>query len=480
MKNRSPKRGNRQFGHQRGSECLKGLMEHGYDHIYGEGELFALITEDYLRKSGGLVRQNVGPGKAYKMIKDFLDNGAKTIPRLHADIHAGTYRPDRVFMCEFNDRYSNARNRPEKIRKVAFLTPRDKVIQKAIAEILSAIYDKSFQKMVYGYRPKRGIEDARNNFKVMFWPAKAKVILKIDIAAFFDTIPREELLKVLSLRIADQGIINLIRMWLYAQSIVPTGTVLNETKGITQGSGLAPVLSNIYMDHFFDRWVLGLAQFGVLSAMRYADDIMVACDARESAERAKNLIKERLQDIGLSVSAHKTKLVSLEKLDSRSESVNFLGETFQFSHRPKNQYFQNTKNTKIVRRYVSRATVVKFLRKIQFFLVEKSHSICTETEASRAEILLISNQFASKVKGFAQSCGDSPISVRRKTLCTEWAWRQFERAGLMAALARIEIGRFDNTHDVPHEIREILRIGEKKRADSKEQGRENRRTAVPV
>lgn len=455
MRGKSFAQSKRPIGQRKYLAHLKVLAAHDDGHVYQDGKLLPLITEECLRKSGALVKQNVGPGKAHGMISRFMDNGAVTIPRLHADIHAGIYRPDKVYVCEFSDRFRMPSREP-KTRLVGFLTARDKVIQKAVADILSAIYDKSFQNTVFGYRPNRGVEQARKNLEVMLWPKRAKALLKIDIMRFFDNIPKEDLLKVLSLRIGDQSILNLIRMWLYAESVQPAGTEINDTKGITQGSGLAPVLSNIYMDHFYDTWVSEQLPDGVLSVMRYADDIVVACEARDSAEKAKQLIAERLKQIGLSISIRKTKIVSLEGLERRPVLINFLGESFVFSERQKHEYFRNTKNTKKVRRHVSRSTALKFMRKLKFFLTEKTGALSMETISSRQKIMETVDQFIRKIEAFTRYCRDSTIGRRRASSVVIWAICESEKMGLLDALSQIEAGKFEATYNLPPEIRDLF------------------------
>ena len=458
MKRTSFAQSKRSIRQKKYSPHLGRLAEYGDKYIFQQGELLSLITEECLRKSGALVKQNVGPGKAHGMISRFMDNGAVTISRLYADIHSGIYRPDRVYLCEFADRFRMPPRQP-KTRLIGFLTARDKVIQKAVADILSAIYDKSFLNTVFGYRPNRGVEQARKNLEVMLFPKRAKAILKIDIVRFFDSIPKEDLLQVLSLRIADQSFLNLIRMWLYAESVQPEGTEINDTKGITQGSGLAPVLSNIYMDHFYDKWVSESLPDGVLSVMRYADDIMLACTSWDSAEKAKALIAERLEQIGLSISETKSKIISFEYLEQEPKSITFLGEFFMFSHRERHEYFKNTKNTKKLRRHVSRSTVVKFMRRVKFFLSQRTFGISIETEASRQEILWIANQLNRMVTGFQKSCNTSTKSRERARRVAQWAGFVAGKLGLLGLLSRIEAGKFNSSYYIPPELRDLFEAG---------------------
>ena len=201
---------------------------------------------------------------------------------LHDRVHSGAYRAPpsrRVFIPK-----DDGGQRPLGIASLE-----DKILQKALADqILVPIFETQFLGFSYGFRPGRGAHNALDALTVGIEQRKVNWILDADIRTFFDTIPRDGLIRLLEHRIGDRRVIRLITKWLNAG--VMDGTEWSDTGlGTPQGGIVSPVLANIYLHYVFDLWVhktwRGRKATGDMIVVRYADDFVVGFQFREDAER---------------------------------------------------------------------------------------------------------------------------------------------------------------------------------------------------
>jgi RNA-directed DNA polymerase len=155
--------------------------------------------------------------------------------RLHGRIHRGAYRalPSRRRMISKPD----GRERPLGIASLE-----DKIVQRAVVEVLNAIYEADFVGFSYGFRPKRSQHDALDALAFAIEKKKVNWILDSDLRAYFDTVSHEWLLRFLELRIGDRRIIRLIRRWLKG-GVMEDGVTSATVVGTPQGAVVSPVLS---------------------------------------------------------------------------------------------------------------------------------------------------------------------------------------------------------------------------------------------
>jgi len=210
----------------------------------------------------------------------------------------------------------------------------DKIVQRAVAVVLNAIYEEDFLGFSYGFRPKRSPHDALDALYVGIDTKKVNWILEVDIRSFFDEVNRDWLARFVEHRIADPRILRLIQKWLKA-GVLENGVVTDSEKGTGQGTVISPLLANIYLHYVFDLWAQRWRRreaTGDMIIVRYADDIVVGFEHESDARRFWAAMRERLQKFSLSLHPDKTRLVEFGRFAAANRKRRGLGkpETFAF------------------------------------------------------------------------------------------------------------------------------------------------------
>jgi RNA-directed DNA polymerase len=174
-----------------------------------------------------------------------------------------------------------------RMRPLGIPVVEDKLLQLAVTRILEAIYEQDFLRCSYGYRPNKGALDAVDKLTVKLQFGRYNFVVEADIKGFFDNINHDRLIELLSLRIADQSLLRLIKKWLKAGVLNTDGKVIHPTSGTPQGGIISPLLANVYLHYALDLWFQEVEKThakGEACLIRYADDFVCAFQNEHNAE----------------------------------------------------------------------------------------------------------------------------------------------------------------------------------------------------
>lgn len=202
-------------------------------------------------------------------------------------------------------------------RPIGIPTFEDKVLQRAVAMLLEAVYEQEFHDFSYGFRPNRSAHDACEALQNATVRMAGGWVLEVDIKKFFDTLGHEHLRTILGQRVRDGAILRLIGKWLNAG--VMEGLELSHPEaGTPQGGVISPILANIYLHEVLDEWFVRVVQprlIGRSVLVRYADDFVFVFARKEEAERVLAVLPKRFGKYGLTLHPDKTRLVPFRRPD---------------------------------------------------------------------------------------------------------------------------------------------------------------------
>jgi len=206
-----------------------------------------------------------------------------------------------------------------KTRPIGIPTFEDKVLQKAVAMVLEAVYEQDFRPCSYGFRPGRGAHDALSALWTQIMTLGGGWVLEADIESFFDSVDHAKLREVLSQRVSDGVLIRLIGKWLNA-GVMEGGEVRHPDTGTPQGGVISPLLANVYLHEVLDVWWERDVQprlSGRTSLVRYADDFVMVFEREDDARRVEAVLSKRFEKYGLKLHPEKTRLVRFERPNSQ-------------------------------------------------------------------------------------------------------------------------------------------------------------------
>lgn len=277
--------------------------EHLMEYILSPGNL----NNAYLQ-----VKRNAGACGVDKMeVEELLSYLRQNKDKLIKSLMQGTYRPNPVRRVEIPK--DNGKKRQLGIPSVV-----DRVIQQAISQVLTLIYDRTFSNSSFGFRPKLSCHKALLNVQTHV-NAGYKYAIDLDLEKFFDTVNHSKLVEVLSRTIKDNRLLSLIHKYLNAGVIV-CNKYEETSLGVPQGGPLSPLLSNIMLNELDKELERRGHRF-----VRYADDCMILCKSKRAANRTKESIIRFIEDkLFLKVNIEKTRVGYIKGLK-------FLGYSFYVS-----------------------------------------------------------------------------------------------------------------------------------------------------
>jgi RNA-directed DNA polymerase len=280
-----------------------------------------------LRAAYWAIRPQAAPGVDGVTWVEYGRDLEANLQDLHVRVQAGRYRVKpsrRVYIPK-----ADGRQRPLGIASLE-----DKVVQRAVVEVLNAVYEVDFRGFSYGFRPGRGPHHALDALAVGIKRRNVNWVLDADIRDFFNRIDHSWLAKFLEHRIADKRVLRLIGKWL-AAGVIEDGEWTECDEGAPQGASASPLLANVYLHYVLDLWVDWWRRrhaHGDVIIVRFADDFIVGFEYEEDARRFLVELRERLARFGLDLHPDKTRLIEFGRRAARSRTQRGLGkpETFDF------------------------------------------------------------------------------------------------------------------------------------------------------
>jgi len=289
------------------------------------------VTVDRLREAYRAIRPGAAPGVDGVTWRDYGSDLEANLRDLHARVQRGAYRARptrRVFIPKPDGR----------LRPLGVAALEDKILQRAVVEVLNAVYEEDFLGFSYGFRPGRSPHDALDALATGIQRKKVNFVLDADIRDFFTGLDQGWLETFLEHRIADKRVLRLIQKWLRA-GVIEDGEWSDTREGTAQGASVSPLLSNVYLHYVFDLWADQWRRrnaHGEVILVRFADDYVAGFEHRDDAERFLADLRERFAKFGLELAPEKTRLIEFGRFaapnrarrgDRRPETFEFLGFT---------------------------------------------------------------------------------------------------------------------------------------------------------
>jgi RNA-directed DNA polymerase len=285
------------------------------------------VTVDRLEAAYRAIRPDAAPGVDGVMWRDYGQDLEANLRDLHARVHRGAYRAKptrRVFIPK-----PEGRQRPLGVASLE-----DKLLQRALVEVLNAIYECDFLGFSYGFRPGRSPHDALDALAVGITRKKVNWVLDADLRDFFSRLDQGWLERFLEHRIADKRVLRLIGKWLRA-GVIEDGEWSETLGGTAQGASVSPLLANVYLHYVFDLWADQWRRRharGDMIVVRFADDYVAGFEHRDDAERFLSDLRERLAEFALELAEEKTRLIEFGRHAATSRASRGVSkpETFAF------------------------------------------------------------------------------------------------------------------------------------------------------
>jgi RNA-directed DNA polymerase len=316
-----------------------------------------LMDVDFLREAYRKTRKDVAPGIDGIRAKEYARNLEDNLGYLHSRLRENRYKAPPVKRAWIGK--DDGSRRP-----LCMPVFEDKVVQRAVSMLMSAVYEQDFYDFSFGFReghsPHQAIKEVRkqcNNLNI-HW------IVDADVSGFFDNLDHGILREIIKKRVNDGGLIRLIGKWL--KTGVLDGKALSyPKKGTPQGGVISPLLANIFLHQVLDEWYVKMVKpllKGHSFLIRYADDFIIGCEIEEDARRIMSVLPKRFNRFNLTVHPKKTKLVDFRTPSRRNDSGN---ETHTFDFLGFTHYWGKSRKGSWV---IKRKTAAKRLRRAMKFI----------------------------------------------------------------------------------------------------------------
>jgi RNA-directed DNA polymerase len=349
--------------------------------------LVHLINEDSLKQCHHELPNNKATGINGTTKEQYEKNLDENIKELLSSLKRKSYRPVPVRRLYIPKVGTN------KKRPLGIPEHEDKVVQKAIAKILNAIYENDFLDCSLGFRPNRNCHDALKILNHYIESKNIKYVVDADIMGFFDNVDHQWMMKFLSHRINDPNLLRILRSFLKG-GYMEEGKNYKTDSGTPQGGVISPILANIYLHYVLDLWFERKVRKecrGIAYIVRYADDFVCCFQHKDEAEKFYSELKDRLKEFNLEIAEDKTKIIPFGKFVEESSEKNGTGKPSTFDFLGFTHYCSKSQNGRFrVKRKTSRKKIKAKLSQSKDWLKSNRHE----------NIHVIMDRFCRSLRGY--------------------------------------------------------------------------------
>src|SRR5215469_440668 len=276
-----------------------------------------LLTPQALYQAFLSLRKDASAGVDRVTYADYGKQAHQNIEELHDRLKSKTYRVQPLRRIYIPKEDGKAQ------RPISIPSLEDKIVQKAVVDLLTPIYEQDFLDCSYGFRPGRGAQEALDEIGRALCREPISCVLELDIQSYFDSIVREQLMEMIEGRISDASILRLIRKFINV-GVIDDGRLLLSETGTGQGQIISPLLANVYLHFVLDEWIEREVKprlRGKVFLIRYADDAVLCFQYRKDAEKVMAVLPKRFAKYGLTLHPEKTRLVEFRRPDYRATLI---------------------------------------------------------------------------------------------------------------------------------------------------------------
>ena len=374
-----------------------------YHHVY---------DVDQLREAYLALKREAAPGIDGETWRQYGEGLEERLQDLSHRLKRGAYRANPVLRAYIPKRGDGQ-------RPIGIPTLEDKVVERAVAEVLGVIYELDFLGFSYGFRPKRNAHQAVDALTVGILTKKVNWVLDADIRGFFDTLDHGWLIRFIEHRIGDRRIVRLIQKWLKA-GVLEEGKQIQSEVGTVQGGSISPLLANLYLHYVFDLWIQRWRKRqarGDVIVVRWADDFIVGFEHRWEGERFLTELRERFGKFGMELHPDKTRLIEFGRYarsnrarrgEGKPETFDFLGFTHICSETKRGRFT-------VFRKTIPKRLQAK-LKEVYIHLRWRMHQPVPEQGKYLRSVIL------GHMRYYGVPGNRPSIAVFRKGVC--WLWRK--------------------------------------------------------
>jgi group II intron reverse transcriptase/maturase len=281
------------------------------------------MDEAFLEGSFRKLRRWAATGIDKRSYSDYEQELEQNIHDLHQRLKRGTYKAPDIRRAWIPKGDGSGK------RPLGISTIEDKIVQRAVSDLLNEIYDSGFSIHSYGFRRGKSAHQALAYIRKRSMQYPFRWLIDADIKSCFDSFDHRVIIEILKKRVNDGSIIKLISQWMKA-GVIDGKQIFTPESGVPQGNIISPLLSNVYLDEVLDRWLEAIRPMlkGEIYYVRYADDFVIGFEYKEDAERVYQTLPKRFKKYGLTIHPEKTRLLNFSPMnDGAEQTFDFLGFT---------------------------------------------------------------------------------------------------------------------------------------------------------